>query len=109
MCILWCFQYNTQLLTEESPAKRTYSELILEKTKDDKIVVEVDRSLVRRLKPHQVSYGTSSSFILRVVNKLVNRVDQDVNSYLCHIVSTAHGLSTFTNGGASLPLCFTIL
>ena len=45
----------------ESPQKVKYNELILEKDKKGRTVVEVDQSLVRRLKPHQVNNEKPSS------------------------------------------------
>ena len=45
----------------ESPQKVKYNELILEKDKKGRTVVEVDQSLVRRLKPHQVNSEKPSS------------------------------------------------
>ena len=58
---IFLFQYNEELLVAESPQKVKYNELILEKDKKGRTVVEVDQSLVRRLKPHQVNSEKPSS------------------------------------------------
>ena len=58
---IFLFQYNEELLVAESPQKVKYNELILEKDKKGRTVVEVDQSLVRRLKPHQVNREKPSS------------------------------------------------
>lgn len=52
---IFSLQYNEKVLASNSPLKvKTRSELILERNAKGKPVVEVDPSLVKKLKPHQV-------------------------------------------------------